>query len=75
MVLGYLLYEAADLAYNLGRIGYNSVRGTYYWYYGQECPEVERELRTQEDMEKLTERLTKLEKLLEDKSDAANSKL
>ena len=33
MVLGILLYEAVEMAYNVTKIGYNSVTGIYNWYY------------------------------------------
>ena len=33
MVLGMLLYEGVDIAYNVVRLGYNSIAGVYNWYY------------------------------------------
>ena len=38
MVLGMILYESVDLAYNVVKLGYNGVRGTYYWWYGMDYP-------------------------------------
>ena len=64
MVLGTILYEGFDLVYNLGRLTFNGVRGTYYWWTGGHTPEVERELRAIEDIETLTTRIEELEKLL-----------
>ena len=61
MVLGLLLYEGVDIIVHLGKITYNTARGVYYWYYDMEYPEVEREKHLLEDMDKLVERLEKLE--------------
>ena len=33
MVLGFILYETIDIAYNVSKLGYNSVTGLYNWYY------------------------------------------
>ena len=33
MVLGIILYESADLAYNVVKLGYNGVTGVYNWWY------------------------------------------
>ena len=67
MVLGYLLYEAVDVATNVVKITYNGARGAYYWWYGMEYPEVQREIQAIEDVEELNKRLERLEKLLKDK--------
>ena len=32
MVLGIILYESADLAYNVVKLGYNGVTGVYNWW-------------------------------------------
>ena len=61
MVLGLLLYEGVDIIVHLGKITYNTARGVYYWYYDMEYPEVEREKHLLKDMDKLVERLEKLE--------------
>ena len=58
MVLGYLLYEAVDLGINVLKLTYNGVRGTYYWWYDIDYPEVAREKRALEDVEKLTKQLS-----------------
>jgi hypothetical protein len=61
MVLGVLLYEGMDIMVHLGKITYNTARGIYYWYYGCEYPEVEREKRTLKDVDILIKRLAELE--------------
>jgi|TARA_B100000795_G_C22674694_1_gene389322 hypothetical protein len=66
MVLGYLLYEVVDLGVNVIKIGYNGSRATYYWWYGIAYPEVQRDTL---EVERLTNRLEKLELLLKDKED------
>jgi len=65
MVLGYLLYEAVDLSVNVIKLGYNGIRGVYYWWYDEDYPEVEREKLLIKDIEVLTERLEKLESQLD----------
>ena len=32
-MIGLILYEAFDLVYHVGKIGYNGVSGAYRWYY------------------------------------------
>ena len=45
MVLGFILYESIDLVYNVGKLSYNAITGTYNWYYGIQSAEIqEREL-------------------------------
>ena len=41
MVLGFILYESADLAYNVVKLGYNGVTGVYNWWYKVEQIEKE----------------------------------
>jgi len=65
MVLGYLIYEAVDVAYTVTTLGYRGVRGLYYWASGYDYPEVVLEREEHEDVEKLKERVEKLEALLE----------
>jgi hypothetical protein len=69
MVLGYLLYETVDLGINVVKITYNGARGIYYWWYGTDYPEVEREKLAIEDMEILTKRIEELEKTLKEKTE------
>jgi len=41
MVLGMVLYEGVDLAYNAVRLTYNGITGVYNWYYQVEAHETE----------------------------------
>ncbi len=60
MVLGFILYESIDLVYNIGKLSYNAISGTYNWYYGVQPPEiVEREL----EMTKIEELEAKIDQL------------
>lgn len=60
MVLGFILYESIDLVYNIGKLSYNVISGTYHWYYDIPSPEVkEREL----EMTKIEQLEAKIEKL------------
>tara|TARA_B100001121_G_C18185967_1_gene387876 strand:- start:86 stop:316 length:231 start_codon:yes stop_codon:yes gene_type:complete len=61
MVLGFIIYESIDIAYNIGKISYNGVTGLYNWYYdikSEEKQELER-------LDKLEDKLDKLTKLFE----------
>ena len=69
MVLGYILYETVDLGISAIKLTYRGVRASYYWWYNMDYPEVERENRKIKDMEELTKKLERLEKLLEDKKE------
>ena len=73
MVLGFILYETVDLGVNVVKIGYNSVRGIYYWWYDMDYPEVEREKQAIKDMEILAQRIKELENTLH--SEQTNTKL
>lgn len=64
MVLGFLLYETIDLGVNIIKLTYNGMRGTYYWWYELDYPEVALEKKAIEDVEKLTHKLEDIEKLL-----------
>jgi len=41
MVLGIILYEGVDLAYNVVKLGYSGVTGVYNWWYQVEQLEKE----------------------------------
>ena len=69
MVLGYLLYEAVDVGVNAIKISYNGLRSVYYWYYGEDYPEVQREKLLIKDIEVLSEKLEKLEEQIKKKED------
>jgi hypothetical protein len=69
MVLGVILYETVDLGITAIKLTYRGLRASYYWWYDMEYPEVERENRKIKDMEELTKKLERLEKILENKQD------
>jgi|MDTG01.2.fsa_nt_gb hypothetical protein len=69
MVLGVILYETVDLGISAIKLTYRGLRASYYWWYDMEYPEVERENRKIKDMEELTKKLERLEKILENKQD------
>ena len=61
MVLGFILYETIDIAYNIGKLGYNSVTGLYNWYYDvktEDQQEIER-------LDRLENKIDKISKLFE----------
>ena len=62
-MIAYLLFEAADIAYTLGKFGYNSARATYYWYYGLEYPETKQIQNKEQMIEQLNKRIETLEQL------------
>ena len=66
MVLGMILYESVDLAYNVVKLGYNGVRGTYYWWYGMDYPEVQVQKDSTKALLMLEDGIHHLERLLED---------
>jgi len=63
MVLGFLLYEAVDLAWNFGGMTYRGSKYVYDWYY--EIPTAD-EIEI-DKLQLLEDKVTHLEKLLEDK--------
>ena len=66
-----ILYEGVDLAYNVGRIGYNSVAGIYNWYYEIETDDEETHKEAKElikELKKLNNRVKELEDLIEKKN-------
>ena len=67
-MIGYLLYEATELVYTLGKLGYKGVRATYYWYYDLEYPEVEQIKNKEKMIEQLKKRIEMLETLQHVKS-------
>ena len=63
MVLGVIVYEAFDVAYNIGKLGYNGVTGLYNWYYQIEDPiikEKKKEIKKIEELESKIDELSKL---------------
>ncbi len=69
MVLGMILYETVDLAYNAIKLTYNGTRGVYYWWYGMDYPEIEVQRHATEAILLLEDRIHHLERLLEDKEE------
>jgi len=65
-MIGFLLYEAADLVYTIGKLGYNTSRAAYYWYYGEEYPEIQKDIdekeKNEEHIKLLEKRIQQLEK-------------
>ena len=62
MVLGFLIYESIDIAYNVSKIGYNSITGVYNWYYQVKNEEEEEKDR----LSRLENKLDKITKLFEE---------
>ena len=50
MVLGMVLYEGVDLAYNAVRLTYNGITGVYNWYYQVEAHETEEKHKEAQEM-------------------------
>lgn len=69
MVLGFILYEGIDLAYNIIKLGYNGISGTYNWYYYKPGEEVSREQEILIEMTNLMSKLEELQKELKVKND------
>ena len=69
MVLGYLLYEAVDILYNVVRIGYEGASKVYDWYKGEDTA---RSLEKSE-LEKLKARMEVLEDVLTARSPGSNT--
>ena len=60
-MLGMILYEIVDVAYNVSKITYNGARAVYYWYYNMEYPEQEEIDKRNAIIIELTERIKNLE--------------
>ena len=60
MVLGFILYETVDLAYNMGLMTYNGTAYVYRWYYGIDDENTKKE----KEIEELRLRLADLENRL-----------
>lgn len=69
MVLGLILYETIDLGISVFKLTYRGLRASYYWLYSMESPEVAHENKKIKDIEEITKKLERLEKLLENKLD------
>ena len=60
MVLGFILYEGAELTYNFLKLGVKIISSSYQWYYGIK-PETE-----QNKILRLENRIEELEEILID---------
>jgi hypothetical protein len=73
MVLGFLLYESIDLAYNMGKITFNGITYTYNWYYGITPTDLNNKIKSDEiKLQMAQKKIHELEKrilALEDKKD------
>ena len=69
MVLGFVLYEGIDLAYNVLKLGYNGISGVYNWYYYEPEEEASREQEILIEMTNLMSKLEELQKELKVKND------
>lgn len=66
MVLGFLLYEAVDVAYHATKLTVNSVSFVYNWYYGININNLDNKVRHDEEHIKMLEdRVKQLENLLD----------
>ena len=72
MVLGLIVYEALDIIYFTGKIGYNGVSSIYNWYYS--IPKEEEKCCQQEMIDQLKKLNEKIESLkLENKENNENN--
>ena len=66
MVLGFILYEAADIVYNVGKLTVNGGKYVYNWYYDiDELNQIEHN--KDEQIKDLIKRIEYLENKLEDR--------
>lgn len=65
MVLGFLVYEAMDVAYHVGKITYNGVSLIYNWYYNANIYSIDNKVRTDEEhIKQLEDRVQQLEDMI-----------
>tara|TARA_B100000073_G_scaffold346627_1_gene358506 strand:+ start:264 stop:464 length:201 start_codon:yes stop_codon:yes gene_type:complete len=66
MVLGFILYEAVDIVYNVGKLTVNGGKYVYNWYYDiDELNQIENN--KDEQIKDLIKRIEYLENKLEDR--------
>ena len=66
MVLGFILYEAVDIVYSVGKLTVNGGKYVYNWYYDiDELNEIENN--KDQQMKNLIKRIEYLENKLEDR--------
>ena len=70
MVLGLLVYEALDIIYFTGKIGYNGISNIYNWYYS--IPKEEEKCCQQEMIDELKKLNEKIEFLKLEKNSEIN---
>jgi hypothetical protein len=68
MVLGIILYEGVDLAYNVARIGYNGVTGVYNWWYQVQKKQHQETSELITEIKNLNNRIKELENNLPNKT-------
>lgn len=68
-MIGFILYEAFDLMYHVGKMGYNGVNGVYRWYYKIPSTEDQKDDKIkslEEKIKTMEENYSKLEHLIKD---------
>jgi hypothetical protein len=66
MVLGFLLYEAVDVAYHATKLTFNSATFVYNWYYGININNLDNKLQHDEQHIKMLEdRVKQLEYIMD----------
>ena len=65
MVLGFLLYEAIDVAYHATKLTFNSASFLYNWYYDININQLDNKVKNDEEhIKKLENRVAQLEQLV-----------
>ena len=60
-MIGLILYEAFDLVYHVGKIGYNGVSGAYRWYYSIPDEQSSKEEEKENKIKMLENQIIKME--------------
>ena len=60
-MIGLILYEAFDLVYYVGKIGYNGVSGAYRWYYSIPDEQTSKEEEKENKIKMLENQIMKME--------------
>ena len=60
-MIGLILYEAFDLVYHVGKIGYNGVSGAYRWYYSNPDEQTSKEEEKGNKIKMLENQIMKME--------------
>ena len=65
MVLGFILYEAVDVAYHVTKMTLNSASMVYNWYYDINIYSIDNKVRTDEEhIKQLEDRVQQLEDMI-----------